>query len=121
MFHRERPEKEYLPLYSKYGMGTTTWSSLASGLLTGKYNNGIPEGSRFAQHSDFFKSTVAGLQTPEGQEKIKKVKELTKLAEGTFLFPFRTAAVLPTNWIFSHLIQPWQNLAPQQPPLPSPG
>ena len=81
MFHRERPEKEYAPLYAKYNLGTTTWSSLASGLLTGKYNDGIPEGSRFAQHSDFFKKTVAELQSPEGQEKIRKVKELTKLAE----------------------------------------
>ncbi|RXW23071.1 hypothetical protein EST38_g2772 [Candolleomyces aberdarensis] len=95
MFHRERPEKEYLPLYSKYGMGTTTWSSLASGLLTGKYNNGIPENSRFAQHSDFFKNTVAELQKPEGQEKIKKVRELTKLAEelGT------STAALALAWV----------------------
>lgn len=36
MFHRERPEKEYAPLYKKYAIGTTVWSALASGLLTGK-------------------------------------------------------------------------------------
>lgn len=36
MFHRERPEKEYAPLYRDYKMGTTAWSTLASGLLTGK-------------------------------------------------------------------------------------
>jgi aryl-alcohol dehydrogenase-like predicted oxidoreductase len=36
MFHRERAEKEYAPLYKKYGMGTTTFSSLARGILTGK-------------------------------------------------------------------------------------
>ncbi|TEB16533.1 Aldo/keto reductase [Coprinellus micaceus] len=95
MFHRERPEKEYSPLYAKYNLGTTTWSSLASGLLTGKYNDGIPEGSRFAQHSDFFKKTVAELQSPEGQEKIRKVKELTKLAEelGT------STAALALAWV----------------------
>jgi voltage-dependent potassium channel beta subunit len=46
MFHRERVEKEYLPLYREIGLGTTTWSPLASGVLTGKYNKGLPEGSR---------------------------------------------------------------------------
>ena len=46
MLHRERVEKEYLPLYREIGMGTTTWSPLASGLLSGKYNGGVPAGSR---------------------------------------------------------------------------
>jgi len=81
MFHRERPEKEYDPLYRKYGYGTTTWSSLASGLLTGKYNDGIPEDSRFSHHSAFFKNTLESLQKEEGKEKIRKVKELSKIAE----------------------------------------
>ena len=40
---RERVEKEYARLYSEIGLGTTIWSPLASGLLTGKYNNGIPK------------------------------------------------------------------------------
>jgi voltage-dependent potassium channel beta subunit len=48
MFHRERVETEYAPLYSDFGLGTTIWSPLASGLLTGKYNDGIPEDSRLA-------------------------------------------------------------------------
>ena len=43
---RKRFEEEYRPLYACFGMGTTTWSPLASGLLTGKYMNGIPAGSR---------------------------------------------------------------------------
>jgi voltage-dependent potassium channel beta subunit len=43
---RERVEHEYARLYSDIGLGTTTWSPLASGLLTGKYNDGIPAGSR---------------------------------------------------------------------------
>jgi aryl-alcohol dehydrogenase-like predicted oxidoreductase len=47
MFYRERVEKEYAHLYKEYGLGTTIWSPLASGLLTGKYNEGIPKGSRF--------------------------------------------------------------------------
>lgn len=43
MFHRERFEQEYAPLYERYGLGTTIWSPLASGLLTGKYNDGMPD------------------------------------------------------------------------------
>ena len=49
LLHRERVELEYAPLYEAYGMGTTIWSPLASGLLTGKYNDGVPAGSRLAQ------------------------------------------------------------------------
>ncbi len=46
LFRRDRLEKEYAPLFRDYDYGTTTWSPLASGLLTGKYNNGIPADSR---------------------------------------------------------------------------
>jgi voltage-dependent potassium channel beta subunit len=46
LFHKRRMEREYARLYSEIGMGTTTWSPLASGLLTGKYANGIPADSR---------------------------------------------------------------------------
>ena len=46
MFHRERVEDEYARLYREIGLGTTIWSPLASGLLTGKYNDGMPEGTR---------------------------------------------------------------------------
>jgi voltage-dependent potassium channel beta subunit len=48
LLHRDRVEKEYARLYGDIGLGTTTWSPLASGLLTGKYNAGIPPGSRGA-------------------------------------------------------------------------
>jgi voltage-dependent potassium channel beta subunit len=48
LFHRRRVEQEYARLYEDIGLGLTTWSPLASGLLTGKYRNGIPEGSRAA-------------------------------------------------------------------------
>lgn len=80
-FHRERFEKEYAPLYEKFQYGTTIWSPLASGLLTGKYNDGIPEDSRFATNSAFFKDTVEKLKSEEGQAKIEKVRKLTKVAE----------------------------------------
>ncbi len=46
LLHRDRVEKEYARLYEDIGLGTTIWSPLASGLLTGKYLDGIPEGSR---------------------------------------------------------------------------
>ena len=46
LLHRDRVEKEYARLYDDIGLGTTIWSPLASGLLTGKYNDGIPPGSR---------------------------------------------------------------------------
>lgn len=80
-FHRERFEVEYAPLFKQYEYGTTIWSPLASGLLTGKYNDGIPEGSRFANHGNFFNSTIEQLKTPEGKAKIEKVRKLTAVAE----------------------------------------
>src|SRR5437016_275260 len=48
LFHRDRVESEYARLYDDIGLGVTTWSPLASGLLTGKYNDGVPAGSRAA-------------------------------------------------------------------------
>jgi len=80
-FHRDRFEVEYAPLYDQFKYGTTIWSPLASGLLTGKYNDGIPEDSRFATNKEFFSNTVKELQTPEGKAKIEKVKKLTAIAE----------------------------------------
>ena len=49
LLRRERVELEYAPLYAELGLGTTIWSPLASGLLTGKYADGVPAGSRLAQ------------------------------------------------------------------------
>ncbi len=48
LFHRQRVEEEYSRLYGDIGLGLTTWSPLASGLLTGKYRDGVPAGSRGA-------------------------------------------------------------------------
>ncbi|KAH7139656.1 voltage-gated potassium channel subunit beta-3 [Dactylonectria estremocensis] len=80
-FHRERFEVEFAPLYEKFQYGTTIWSPLASGLLTGKYNDGIPEDSRFATNKEFFKDSVKKLESEEGKAKIEKVRKLTKIAE----------------------------------------
>lgn len=78
MLARERFEKEYARLYTELGLGTTIWSPLASGLLTGKYNNGLPEGTR---------ATLPGyewlreeFEKPETAAKIEKVKQLAVIA-----------------------------------------
>jgi voltage-dependent potassium channel beta subunit len=75
MFHRERFEKEYAPLYRYLNYGTTIWSPLASGLLTGKYNNGIPKDSRAALKG------YEWLQKGITEEKIAKVRQLQVVAD----------------------------------------
>ena len=52
LFKRDNMEVKYRRLFEKGQLGTTVWSPLASGILTGKYNNGIPEGSRFDKNQD---------------------------------------------------------------------
>lgn len=79
MFHRERVEKEYRKLYEKYGMGTTVWSPLASGLLTGKYLKGIPKGSRITLKG--YEWLKERLLSDQGQEHQKKVMALSYLAD----------------------------------------
>jgi voltage-dependent potassium channel beta subunit len=77
MFHRERFEQEYARLFKDYGYGSTTWSPLASGLLTGKYNKGIPEGSRATlPHYDWLKESVTD------QAKLAKVARLQTVSKG---------------------------------------
>jgi len=82
MMHRARPESEYAPLYAKYNIGTTVFSALHGGILTGKYNGGnIPENSRLDNHKDFFKKTIDSFGNEEGRSKFQKVEALTELAE----------------------------------------
>jgi voltage-dependent potassium channel beta subunit len=79
MFHRERVEAEYAPLYRAIGLGTTVWSPLASGLLTGKYNNGIPEGTRISLPGyEWLRKRFEG---DEFTNKVEKVKQLARLSE----------------------------------------
>ena len=76
MFHRERFEREYALLYKEIGLGTTIWSPLASGLLTGKYNEGIPEGTRVTLEGyDWLKERF---ESEEVRHQIEKVRRLTK-------------------------------------------
>jgi len=78
LLHRERVEVEYAPLYAEYGMGTTIWSPLASGLLTGKYNDGVPPDSRLAQPGyTWLRDKVLG----EDGARANKVRQLQPIAD----------------------------------------
>ena len=79
MFNRMKLEKEYLGLFDSEGMGTTIWSPLASGVLTGKYNNGIPNGSRMSLPD--YKFLRDKLESKEGSDRLNKVKRLGKVAD----------------------------------------
>ena len=76
LFERQKIESDYLPIFKNPGMGTTTWSPLASGLLSGKYNNGIPEGSRLSlSNYEWLKERV---MQPASIEKVKMLGQLAK-------------------------------------------
>ena len=79
MLKRDRFETEYYPLYDKpYQIGTTIWSPLASGILTGKYNNEIPEGSRLTQKG--YEFLINSLELHKKRGSIEKIKKLSDYA-----------------------------------------
>jgi voltage-dependent potassium channel beta subunit len=78
LFHRERVEVEYAPLYRELGLGSTIWSPLASGLLTGKYNDGIPTGSRL--DTPGYEWLQRSVLENDGPARIEKVKRLAAVA-----------------------------------------
>jgi len=79
MLHRERVEKEYARLYGEIGLGTTIWSPLASGLLTGKYNDGIPEGSRLGLPGyEWLRDALLG---EDGEKRLATVRQLGAVAD----------------------------------------
>jgi aryl-alcohol dehydrogenase-like predicted oxidoreductase len=87
LLERNKLENEFLGIFNSVGMGTTIWSPLASGLLTGKYNNGIPEGSRLALEGfDWLKDQLMV------DEKLASVRQLETVAKelGT---PMSTMAI----------------------------
>jgi len=79
MFHRERFEVEYAPLYKEIGLGTTIWSPLASGLLTGKYNKDMPEGTRASLEG--YEWLRKRFEDEEAILNIQKVGEMLPIAE----------------------------------------
>lgn len=92
MFFRERVEKEYLPLYAEFGMGTTIWSPLAGGLLTGKYNREMPGDTRASLPG--YKWLRGRYVGPEAEARLDKVRRLQPLAEELGV----TLAVLALAW-----------------------
>lgn len=79
MFHRDRVEREYAPLYDEIGLGLTIWSPLASGLLTGKYDNGLIPGTRASLPGmDWLKEELVGASA---QPKVAVVKKLKPIAD----------------------------------------
>ena len=92
LMHRERVEVEYAPLVPAFGMGMTTWSPLASGLLTGKYNAGIPADSRLAQEGyGWLKRGVLG--EPESG-RVDRARRFTAIASELGIAP----AALAIAW-----------------------
>lgn len=75
LFEREKIENEFLEVYKNVGLGTTIWSPLAAGMLSGKYNDGVPKGSRFALDGfNWLKERWVV------DDKVKKVRKLSELA-----------------------------------------
>ena len=93
LFERNKLDKEYLDVFRTVGMGTTIWSPLASGLLSGKYNDGVPKNSRFAlQGFDWLKDRWML------EDNLKKVKKLSELANKLGI----STAVLSIAWVLKN-------------------
>ncbi len=81
LLQRSRVETEYAPLCRELGLGTTTWSPLASGLLTGKYAAGVPEDSRLAQAGlDWLRARVLDGDTPDAMSPAQRASRFVALA-----------------------------------------
>jgi aryl-alcohol dehydrogenase-like predicted oxidoreductase len=78
MFHRKRVEREYAHLYSEIGLGTTIWSPLASGMLTGKYSEGIPGNTRVTLKG--YEWLHESFQSDEGRARVEKTRRISKVA-----------------------------------------
>jgi voltage-dependent potassium channel beta subunit len=80
MLHRRKVEREFARLYDDIGLGTTIWSPLSSGLLTGKYNEGIPEDSRLAMDNyDWLREQLLGEKN--GKSNLERVRKLASVAD----------------------------------------
>jgi voltage-dependent potassium channel beta subunit len=79
MFHREKVETEFAPLYETVGLGTTVWSPLASGLLTGKYNEGDPGETRISLEN--YEWLREQFESTEARSRLAKVKMLAEVAD----------------------------------------
>ena len=93
LLHRERVELEYAPLYEELGLGITCWSPLASGLLSGKYVDGIPAGSRLASNG-LRRMVLAG----EGERRLERAARFAAVAAAAGVAP----AQLAIAWCLSN-------------------
>ena len=90
LLDRERFEVEYKTIFEKYKMGTTTWSPLASGALTGKYLEGVPEGSRASLKGyEWLRRHM--IESDRGQERMQKVSKYIGIAKDHDLDPVKLA------------------------------
>ena len=90
LLDRERFEVEYKTIFEKYKMGTTTWSPLASGALTGKYLEGVPDGSRAALKGyEWLRKHM--IDSDRGQERMQKVSAYIDIAKQHNLDPIKLA------------------------------
>jgi voltage-dependent potassium channel beta subunit len=96
MFERDKVEQDYAALYDDYGLGTTIWSPLASGLLTGKYNDGVPADARAALPGyEWLRDMIT---SDIGLARVEKVRALAVIAKEAGL-PIHHMALL---WCLSH-------------------
>ena len=98
MFVREKMEREYSILFDEYKMGTTIWSPLCSGILTGKYNDGIPDGSRFAENENLLVIYDRHFSEDKKEKTVGMLKELQKVADSLEC----SMAALATAWCLKY-------------------
>ncbi|GAA6042786.1 hypothetical protein JCM8097_007479 [Rhodosporidiobolus ruineniae] len=80
LLHREKFEVEYKILWDHLRYGSMIWSPLAGGDLSGKYANGIPDDSRYKTSPDFYKKQIEELESPEGQARQAKIRQLGEIS-----------------------------------------
>ncbi len=81
MLHRQKVDHDFLKLFSEFGLGTTIWSPLASGVLTGKYNDGVPDDTRLGKASLGW--LRESLLTDDNLAKVKKLSALASALDTT--------------------------------------
>lgn len=92
LLHRQRVELEYAPLYAELGLGTTTFSPLASGLLTGKYNDGVPDDARLGREGNAWLQRMVIGTAEEGR--IERARRFAQVAQELGVAP----ATLAIAW-----------------------
>ena len=90
ILHRERFEVEYAHLYAEIGLGTTIWGPVAGGMLTGKYDDGMPEGTRYTMGGNN-NMRRRRLESEDGKRRLSLARELSKVAKEAGMKPSHMA------------------------------